>query len=61
MMSEQHYGCNGPCQQGKRDCPHPDACFMPVKEADSAMRFLTAVALTAAAMGVGFLLSWLIL
>lgn len=60
MMIEQNYGCNGPCQQGKQDCPHPDACFMPCREAGSAMRFLTAVVLAATAMGVGFLLAWLI-
>ena len=60
MMSEQSYGCTGQCNRGERDCPHPDACLMPVKEGDTAMQFLTAVALAAAAIGVGFFLAWLI-
>ena len=22
-------GCHGPCQQGRKECPHPQACYRP--------------------------------
>jgi hypothetical protein len=27
-------GCSGACQQGRIECPHPDACEIPAEEQD---------------------------
>lgn len=54
--------CGGPCAQGRRACPCPDACRR--KEDDEngfsfAQGLLTAIALVALCIGVPWALDWL--
>lgn len=49
--------CTGPCEQGTRRCPTPEACEFADLREDDAMEMLGRL-LTAAATVVGLLVAW---
>lgn len=54
MVNDELTGCSGPCEQGRRKCPHPDACFRPE---DPAMTTQLAQAIALVAVTVLLLVS----
>lgn len=59
MHEDESPACSGPCDQGRKPCPTPEACEM--NDADivgMAKGLVIAVALVAAAIGCASLIVW---
>ena len=53
-------GCAGPCEQGRKLCPCPDACLADADKLATARGVVFAVGLTAACVAAALLLHWVL-